>query len=35
MIINRLLYGSDGWVRAEAGAPTQEIRVAPRFNILR
>ena len=29
MLINRLIYQHDGWVRAEAGAPTQETRVAP------
>ena len=29
MLMNRLVYGSDGWVRAEAGAPTREVRVAP------
>jgi arabinan endo-1,5-alpha-L-arabinosidase len=32
MIMNRLIYGSDGWVRAEAGAPTKEIRVGPFIN---
>ncbi len=29
MIMNRLVYGGDGWVRAEAGAPTLEVRVGP------
>jgi arabinan endo-1,5-alpha-L-arabinosidase len=29
MLMNRLVYGSDGWVRAESGAPTMETRVAP------
>ncbi len=29
MIINRLIDGGDGWVRPEANAPTQEVRVAP------
>ncbi|MDQ4120268.1 MAG: glycoside hydrolase family 43 protein [Acidobacteriota bacterium] len=29
MLINRLVYGSDGWVRAEAGAPTTETRLGP------
>ena len=29
MLINRLIYRSDGWVTAEAGAPTMETRVAP------
>ncbi len=29
MIMNRLVYGSDGWARAENGAPTKETRVAP------
>src|SRR5687768_171127 len=29
MLINRLIYGADGWVRAESGAPTLETRVAP------
>ncbi|MDQ3323834.1 MAG: glycoside hydrolase family 43 protein [Acidobacteriota bacterium] len=32
MIMNRLLYGGDGWVRAESGAPTGETRVAPFVN---
>jgi arabinan endo-1,5-alpha-L-arabinosidase len=32
MLMNRLVYGSDGWVRAEAGAPTMETRVAPFIN---
>lgn len=32
MIMNRLVYGSDGWARAEAGAPTKEVRVAPYIN---
>jgi arabinan endo-1,5-alpha-L-arabinosidase len=32
MLINRLVYGNDGWVRAEPGAPTQEIRIAPYIN---
>lgn len=32
MIMNRLVYGSDDWVRAESGAPTQEVRVAPYIN---
>jgi arabinan endo-1,5-alpha-L-arabinosidase len=29
MLMNHLIYGSDGWVRAEEGAPTLEIRKAP------
>ncbi|HEX8267487.1 MAG TPA: glycoside hydrolase family 43 protein [Pyrinomonadaceae bacterium] len=29
MIMNRLIYGSDGWVKAEEGSPTKEVRVAP------
>ena len=29
MLMNRLIYGDDGWVRAESGAPTLETRVAP------
>ena len=29
MLINRLIYGSDGWARPEQNAPTQETRVAP------
>lgn len=29
MLMNRLIYGADGWVKAEAGAPTLETRVAP------
>jgi arabinan endo-1,5-alpha-L-arabinosidase len=32
MIMNRLVYGSDGWVRAETGAPTDEVRIAPFVN---
>ncbi|HEX8246716.1 MAG TPA: glycoside hydrolase family 43 protein [Pyrinomonadaceae bacterium] len=32
MLINRLVYGSDGWVRAESGAPTKEVRLAPFIN---
>ncbi|MEP6923390.1 MAG: glycoside hydrolase family 43 protein [Pyrinomonadaceae bacterium] len=32
MLMNRLIYGSDGWVRAESGTPTLEIRVAPFIN---
>ena len=32
MIMNRLVYGSDGWVRAESSAPTKETRVAPFIN---
>jgi arabinan endo-1,5-alpha-L-arabinosidase len=32
MIMNRLVYGSDGWVKAEGGAPTKEVRVAPFIN---
>jgi arabinan endo-1,5-alpha-L-arabinosidase len=32
MLMNRLVYGSDGWVRAEAGAPTSETRIAPFVN---
>ncbi|HEX8367981.1 MAG TPA: glycoside hydrolase family 43 protein [Pyrinomonadaceae bacterium] len=32
MLLNRLVYGSDGWVRAESGAPTKEVRVAPFIN---
>ncbi len=32
MLINRLIYSDDGWVRAEPGAPTQEIRTAPYIN---
>ncbi|MBA3694207.1 MAG: family 43 glycosylhydrolase [Acidobacteria bacterium] len=32
MIMNRLVYGSDGWVRAETNAPTKEVRVAPFIN---
>ncbi|MEZ5426890.1 MAG: glycoside hydrolase family 43 protein [Pyrinomonadaceae bacterium] len=35
MIMNRLVYGSDGWVRAETGSPTLEVRVAPFINIRR
>jgi arabinan endo-1,5-alpha-L-arabinosidase len=33
MLINRLVYGNDGWVRAEQGAPTKEVRVAPFVNL--
>jgi arabinan endo-1,5-alpha-L-arabinosidase len=29
MIMNRLLYGQDGWVRGEEGSPTCEVRVGP------
>ncbi|MDQ3801400.1 MAG: glycoside hydrolase family 43 protein [Acidobacteriota bacterium] len=32
LLINRLVYGADGWVRAEFGAPTKEVRVAPFIN---
>lgn len=32
MIMNRLIYGTDGWVRAEGGSPTKETRVAPFIN---
>lgn len=32
MILDNLIYGADGWVRAAAGAPTREVRVAPFFN---
>lgn len=32
MIMNRLVYGSDNWIRAESGAPTQETRIAPFIN---
>ena len=32
MLMNRLVYGSDGWVRAEAGTPTNETRIAPFIN---
>jgi arabinan endo-1,5-alpha-L-arabinosidase len=32
MIMNRLVYGADGWARAEAGAPTLETRIAPFIN---
>lgn len=32
MLINRLVYSSDGWVRAEAAAPTREVRSAPFIN---
>jgi len=32
MIMNCLIYGSDGWVRAETSAPTKEVRVAPFIN---
>ncbi len=32
MIMNRLIYGSDGWARAESNAPTLEVRVAPFIN---
>lgn len=32
MLINRLVYGNDGWVRAEADSPTKEVRVAPYIN---
>ena len=32
MIINRLVYNADGWLRPEAGAPTLETRIAPRVN---
>ena len=29
MLIDRLIYGSDGWVRSQANAPTRETRVGP------
>ena len=29
MLMNHLVYGSDGWVRAEPDAPTKEFRVGP------
>ncbi len=29
MIMNLLIYGADGWVRSDAGAPTLETRIAP------
>ena len=29
MLANRLVYGSDGWVRAETGSPTNEVRIGP------
>jgi arabinan endo-1,5-alpha-L-arabinosidase len=29
MIMNRLVYGADNWVRAESGAPTKETRIGP------
>jgi arabinan endo-1,5-alpha-L-arabinosidase len=32
MIMNRLVYTSDGWVRAESDSPTKETRVAPFIN---
>lgn len=32
MLMNRLIYGADGWVRAEPGAPTREVRVGPYIN---
>ena len=35
MLLNRLVYGSDGWVRSENGAPTKEVRVAPFINVRR
>ncbi len=35
MLINRLVYNPDGWLRAESGAPTLETRVAPFIDIHR
>jgi hypothetical protein len=32
MLANRLIYGNDGWVRAESSAPTKEVRIAPIVN---
>jgi hypothetical protein len=32
MIMDNLVYGADGWVRAAEGAPTREVRVAPFIN---
>ncbi len=32
MIMDKLIYGADGWVRAAEGAPTKEVRVAPFIN---
>ncbi len=32
MLMNRLVYGSDGWVRPEMDAPTKETRIAPYVN---
>ena len=32
MLLNRLIYGADGWARVEPDAPTQEVRTAPFFN---
>jgi arabinan endo-1,5-alpha-L-arabinosidase len=32
MIMDNLIYGADGWVRAAQGAPTKEVRVAPFIN---
>jgi arabinan endo-1,5-alpha-L-arabinosidase len=35
MMMNRLVYSADGWVRAEAGSPTKEYRVGPIVNLRR
>jgi arabinan endo-1,5-alpha-L-arabinosidase len=29
MIMNRLIYGTDGWVRAESNSPSKETRIGP------
>jgi len=32
ILLDNLIYGADGWVRAASGAPTKETRVAPYIN---
>ena len=35
MLMNRLIFGNDGWVRAETGAPTEEFRLGPIIGLRR